>query len=107
MLFIESDLFVRQSEALLTVDDSRILQSALFENPHLGTLIPGTQGLRKLRYRSPQGNRGKRSGLRVIYYYIDHRNTLYLLTVYSKTQTTNFSNRALMLLARTFMKELS
>ena len=47
-------------------------------------MIPGTKGLRKLRWSV--GNRGKRGGSRVIYYYHVPENLILLLSAYAKSQ---------------------
>lgn len=50
-------------------DDKRELIDFLAEDPMAGDLIPGTGGVRKLRFAT--SGRGKRGGARVIYYYLD------------------------------------
>lgn len=61
----------------------RKLQAALVGNPELGDLIPGTGGLRKVRWGLP--GRGKRGGARVIYYWAVSDEQLYMLLMYSKS----------------------
>ena len=51
-------------------------------NPEAGPIIPGSGGVRKLRW-APRG-RGKRGGLRVIYYARARAGVIWMLTVYSK-----------------------
>ena len=53
-------------------------------NAETGDLIPGTGGVRKVRWRR-QGT-GKRGGVRVIYFYHDPQMPLFLLLVYAKAQ---------------------
>jgi mRNA-degrading endonuclease RelE of RelBE toxin-antitoxin system len=67
MVIIETSIFTRQVQALLDDDEYRRLQTALVIRPDIGDLIPGGGGLRKMRW-SAQG-RGKRGGVRVIYYW--------------------------------------
>lgn len=52
--------------------------------PHKGEVIPGTNRLRKLRWS--MGNRGKRGGSRVIYYYHSPESLILLLSAYAKNQ---------------------
>lgn len=66
MVIIETPQFSRQVEALLSDEGYRALQSAILSEPTQGAVIPRTGGLRKIRW-AVQG-RGKRGGVRVIYY---------------------------------------
>ena len=83
MEFVETSIFTEQISRLLTDDEYYDLQALLAENPKAGDVIPGASGLRKLRWRTK--GRGKRGGLRVIYYcWSKHR--LYMIFVYDKAQ---------------------
>ena len=64
--FIETKLFTRLVQEYLTDDEYQKLQVVLIERPDAGDVIPGTGGVRKLRWKAP--GRGKRGGYRVIYY---------------------------------------
>jgi mRNA-degrading endonuclease RelE of RelBE toxin-antitoxin system len=64
--FIETRLFTRLVQDYLGDDEYRRLQIALLENPEASDIIPGSGGIRKVRWRAP--GRGKRGGYRVIYY---------------------------------------
>lgn len=55
-------------------------------NPQAGNTIPGTGGLRKLRFADERRGKGKRSGLRVIYYWWDAGSQFWLFTVYDKDE---------------------
>jgi len=56
-------------------------------HPEKGDLIPGSGGLRKVRW---VGNgRGKRGGVRIIYYYKNREIQVWLLTIYSKNEDEN------------------
>lgn len=61
----------------------------LCSNPTAGDVIPRTGGLRKIRYAVP--GKGKRGGLRIIYYFYDASNPMYLLHIYAKSTTENLS----------------
>ena len=58
------------------------LQTVLMERPDVGNVIPGSGGIRKLRWRAP--GRGKRGGYRVIYYAQLNQGIIWMLTMYPK-----------------------
>jgi mRNA-degrading endonuclease RelE of RelBE toxin-antitoxin system len=60
------------------------LQAALIANPDAGDLIRGSGGGRKLRWRA--AGRGKRGGIRVIYYLRSQQSQIWVLTVYAKNE---------------------
>lgn len=80
--FVETRLFTRLVGEYLSDDEYRRFQEALAELPDSGDVIPGSGGVRKLRWGV--GARGKRGGLRVIYYVRLRGNVIWLLTLYSK-----------------------
>jgi len=82
--FIETHLFARLRERYLADDDYASLQAALIESPERGALVPGSGGVRKLRWSQP--GRGKRGGVRVIYYVKGHEGLIWMLTIYAKNQ---------------------
>ena len=66
MLLIETPTFTRQITGLLSDDEYSEFQSQLVANPKAGDVIPGSGGLRKIRWF--RAGRGKRGGIRVIYF---------------------------------------
>lgn len=74
-------------------EDYRALQIALLLRPTQGPVIPRSGGLRKLRWRG--SNRGKRGGLRVIYYWDLAEETFYMLFVFAKNVQEDLSPRQL------------
>ena len=82
MVFIETPIFTRQVQELLTDDEYRELQKALVNRPDAGSLIVGSGGLRKIRW-AKQG-RGKRGGVRVIYYWAVSPEQILMLFMYPK-----------------------
>ena len=80
--FIEAPLFTRLLSEYLTDEEYSALQAALTRNPEAGDLIRGSGGLRKLRWRS--SGRGKRGGVRVIYYARTRAGVIWMLTIYAK-----------------------
>ncbi len=71
MEFIEAPLFTRRVHEYLTDDEYAALQWALALRPEAGAVIPGSGGMRKLRWAGK--GHGKRGGLRVIYYWRDRK----------------------------------
>ena len=65
------------------------LKSYLMLHPDKGDVIPGTGGIRKMRWAS--GNKGKRGGARVIYFYHVVGTTIYLMTCYTKNEQADIS----------------
>jgi mRNA-degrading endonuclease RelE of RelBE toxin-antitoxin system len=80
--FIETPLFTKILPRYLDDDDYAKLQNALNAQPEAGDLVPGSGGVRKMRW-GVQG-RGKRGGLRVIYYFRTTRGQIWMLTLYAK-----------------------
>lgn len=84
MVLIETSVFTKRVQTLLDEEEYRLLQLELIQRPTVGSVIPGTGGLRKLRWGTRGG--GKRGGGRVIYYWIGERDTILLLLIYGKGQ---------------------
>ena len=100
MEFVETSVFTERITKLLTDDAYHDLQAVLAENPKAGDVIPGAGGLRKLRWRT--AGRGKRGGLRIIYYgWSEDR--LYMIFVYDKAQQGDLTPEQLKVL-RAYVK---
>ena len=82
--------FTRKAPHLLGKVEFLALITHLAENPCSGAIIVGTGGIRKLRW--VREGMGKSSGVRVIYYFHDHRIPLYLLSIFGKNEKANLSN---------------
>ncbi len=82
MLFIETPIFTEDVKELLNDDEYREFQHFMAENPDWGDIIQNTGGLRKVRW-SVSG-KGKRSGVRVIYYHKVSQSQIRLLLIYRK-----------------------
>ena len=83
ILFVETSYFTTHVTEYLTDDEYRRFQWFLLENPHAGAVIGGTGGIRKVRWS--MAGRGKRGGVRVIYYWRPEKSRIYLLTLYGKS----------------------
>jgi len=84
LTFQEASFFTRQITELLSNEELNALQWALMANPESGDLIRGSGGLRKLRWAG--SGRGKRGGLRVIYYWHVPDRIILLLLAYPKNE---------------------
>ncbi|SAG40108.1 hypothetical protein [Enterobacter kobei] len=82
MLFIETDIFTEDVKTLLDDDEYHKLQVFLVTQPNNGDLIQNTGGLRKIRWFS--GSKGKRGGVRVIYFHRTREFEIRLLLIYRK-----------------------
>ena len=70
-------------------NSTELSKTPLILRPEAGDLIPGTKGLRKIRWGAE--GRGKRGGLRVIYYYKNDRGQIYFLYAYPKSKQADLS----------------
>ncbi len=82
MIFIETPIFTADLNELLTDDEYAEFQRYLADNPRLGDVIQDTGGLRKIRWAA--NGKGKRGGVRVIYYYLTADAQIRLLLIYKK-----------------------
>jgi len=104
MIVVETPVFTRQICELLPDDEYRRLQLALVLRPEQGALVPGGQGLRKLRWGQP--GRGKRGGLRVLYYWDKDGETVYLLFAFQKRRQADLTPDQAKALGRLIREEL-
>lgn len=83
-VFKELSTFEAIRSNYLTDEQYREFQNMLLKNPKAGDVIAGTGGLRKIRFADPRRRKGKRGGLRTIYYWESDRAVFWLLTIYDK-----------------------
>ncbi|MCJ7531744.1 MAG: type II toxin-antitoxin system RelE/ParE family toxin [Anaerolineales bacterium] len=67
MEFIEATTFTKHIYEYLSEDEYLGLQSFLIQNPEVGKVVPGSGGVRKVRWAI--AGKGKSGGVRVIYYF--------------------------------------
>ena len=96
--FRESHLFTRRVVKLLSDDDYAELQGYLQDFALSGALMVGGGGLRKMRWQA--SGRGKRGGLRVIYYLADAQGYIYLVSIYAKNEKSDVTRQELQDLRR-------
>ncbi|MDZ4759979.1 MAG: type II toxin-antitoxin system RelE/ParE family toxin, partial [Alphaproteobacteria bacterium] len=88
---VETPEFLAATRKLMTDDARALLVDYLAYNPTSGDLVPGTGGVRKLRW-GLQG-RGKRGGARVVYFHHDAGMPLFALTAYAKNERADLSQQ--------------
>src|SRR5882672_6002335 len=91
--FVETRLFTRIVARYLSDDEYVSMQAALVADPEQGPVVPGTGGVRKLRWGQP--GRGKRGGIRVIYYVQRGEGVIWMLTIYAKNEAENIAPEVL------------
>jgi len=89
MVIIETAHFERIRRDYLTDDQYSLLGWTLECRPAAGSIISGSGGIRKLRW--PMPGRGKRGGLRVLYYWIVPRDQILMLTLFSKSDMADLT----------------
>jgi hypothetical protein len=89
LTFVETKLFSRLADEYLGEEGLLALQVHLLAKPDIGEVIPGSGGVRKLRWAMP--GRGKRGGMRVIYFLRLQREEIWLLTLYPKNVADNIA----------------
>jgi len=87
MEFIETSIFTKLIYTYLTDDEYVGLQGFMLKYPEAGKIVPGSGGVRKLRWAV--AGRGKRGGARVIYYFKKQESEIWLLTIYGKSEVEN------------------
>ncbi len=103
MIIIETSVFTRQVQKLLSDEEYRHLQIELSNRPNMGVIIPGSGGLRKVRWGLR--GRGKRGGVRVIYYWAVEQNRLLMLLIYPKNVRDDLSPAQLKMLKQIVKEE--
>ena len=96
MIFIETKVFTKLVQSLLSDDEYRELQTKLIEQPDTGDIIRGSGGLRKMRW-SLEG-KGKSGGVRIIYYWVSHIHEIRIIYMYPKHKQENLTPEQLKLL---------
>jgi mRNA-degrading endonuclease RelE of RelBE toxin-antitoxin system len=104
MTIVETPIFTRRIQDILTDEGYRLMQSQLGQRPDSGKIIPGSGGLRKLRWSA--SGRGKRGGARVIYYWFVSDDVILMLFVFSKNEQADLTQDQLKQLKKIVEGEL-
>ena len=92
-VFVELPAFERYRSDYLDDNAFGDLQAFLLRNPEVGDVIEGTGGLRKMRFADRRRGKGKRGGLRVIYYWWSAGMQFWLYTLYDKDEMADLTAR--------------
>ncbi len=98
MEFIETTIFSKYVYEYLSEDEYIGLQSLLVLYPKSGKVVPGSGGVRKIRWA--MSGKGKSGGVRIIYYFKPNDNEIWLLTIYSKNEVENIPAHILRKIAK-------
>lgn len=80
---IETPTFQKQAEKIWSDDERLAFIDWIAANPLAGKVIPGADGARKVRWSI--AGKGKRGGVRVIYFNLAEQETLVLIALYQKS----------------------
>ena len=105
-LFVELPAFERHRSNYLSDEAYRGLQNEMLKDPEAGDVITGTGGLRKLRYGDATRGKGKRGGLRIIYYWWEPKKQFWLFTLYDKDELGDLSPKEKAILKTLLKQEL-
>ena len=90
-IFFETRAFTAALPDYLTDEDYRRLQLFVLSNPEAGEVMPGTGGFRKMRWADSRRGKGKRGGLRVIYYWFSRDGQIWMVAIYGKDEMEDLS----------------
>ena len=103
MVILETSIFTRQVRELLTDEEYRKLQTTLINHPETGRIIKGSGGLRKVRWAL--SGKGKRGGVRIIYYWAVSQEQLLMLFMYPKAERDDLTSDQLRILRKIIEEE--
>lgn len=104
MIIKETSIFTKIILDLISDDSYRQLQQELIKNPETGKIIKSSGGIRKVRWNTQ--DKGKRGGIRVIYYWITAEDELYMLYAYPKAKQEDLTSQQLSVLKTVVEEEL-
>jgi hypothetical protein len=103
MVIIETPIFTRRIQELISDEEYRLLQTHLVNRPDVGKVISESGGMRKLRW-SAKGH-GKSGGIRVIYYWFVSQEVILLLYAYQKSEQEDLTSGQLRQLRKIVERE--
>jgi len=103
MVIIETSIFTKQIATILNDEAYREFQNVLIAMPDAGEIIQGSGGIRKIRCSA--SGRGKRGGARVIYYWANNQNQIFMLFAYAKNEHDDLTKNQLSVLRQIVISE--
>lgn len=103
MVIIETSIFTNKITTILNDEEYRGLQNVLLEMPGAGDLIQGSGGIRKIRWGA--SGRGKRGGARIIYYWANNHDQIFMLFAYAKNERDDLTKDQLSALREIVISE--
>lgn len=94
---VETEVFKGKVGKILVEEERLEFFSYLAQNPLVGDVIKGSQGLRKIRWQA--SGKGKRGGARIIYFNVLEDGFILVLDIYVKNEQENLSKKDLKLLS--------
>lgn len=88
---IETPTFTKKADGIWSEDERLDFVSFISNNPAAGDVIPGSGGARKVRWKG--NGKGKRGGVRVVYFNEDADGVIYLITIYEKSNKENVTGK--------------
>lgn len=88
---IETPTFTKKADGIWSEDERLDFVSYISNNPTAGDVIPDAVGARKVRWRV--NGKGKRGGVRVVYFNEDTNGIIYLITIYQKSDKENVTGK--------------
>lgn len=105
MIFFESPAFTRYLSEYMNDDEYRKLQTTMMRNPEMGDVIKSSGGFRKLRWRDKKRSKGKKGGLRVIYYFFEEYRQIWFFTLYNKNEAKDLTEEQKRVMKHAIKKE--
>lgn len=102
IVFIETESFSKELPRYMRDEEFSAFQQFLGKNPDVGNIIPRSGGLRKIRWLGK--SKGKRGGLRIIYYYHLASGEIMLMTIYAKNEVEDITVEQLRILRQEIPK---
>lgn len=89
---VETDHYLRKAARLLSKQEQDEVAAHLAENPTVHDIIPGLGGLRKARWSQASRNKGKRGGVRIVYFFALSAEVVFIIDIYSKGEKEDLSD---------------
>lgn len=90
-IFFETSIFTATLSNYLSDDQYQQVQRRLLTTPECGVVMPRTGGFRKLRWVDNRRGKGKRGGLRIIYYWLNQQGQFWMFAIYDKDEMENLT----------------